>query len=218
MSKATVEATRPRRTGRTSARHRAAAARPPCRAGRCRCRTSVTACTRGSRSRTRSDAIASRVAASQSRAGVRGRARRNPRRPGGRRRRRRWRARCRGAAAVDTPPMSHRSQVANSGSSPMRRARRRAAAPGRSAASRPRRVERRSRHRPPHRAGAQLPGRQVQRLLAEHLAGARSAGAGTTTTWLVTSTVPKAELAAPQRRVRSVSRMRMSVRSRADVE
>ena len=67
----------------------------------------------------------------------RGRARRSRRRPGARRTRRPSSAPVSGWWAVETPPMSHRSQVANSGSSPIAACSAACAAPGTSAAASP---------------------------------------------------------------------------------
>ena len=75
-----------------------------------------------------------------------------------------------GCRAVDTPPMSQRSQVATSGSSPIEACSAACAAPAR---------RRRRRRATPARGAAvhhtavvrSVPCRQVERLLAEHLAG-----------------------------------------------
>ena len=75
-----------------------------------------------------------------------------------------------GCSAVDTPPMSHRSQVATSGSRPIEACSAACAAPGSSAALDAGSAQHVVGHRPPDRLGAQLADRQVQRLLADHLA------------------------------------------------
>ena len=67
--------------------------------------------------------------------------------------------------------MSQRSQVANSGSRPIEACSAACAAPGTSAAAEPGPGQAVRVDGPPDRAGPQVPGRQVERLLAEHLAG-----------------------------------------------
>ena len=77
-------------------------------------------------------------------------------------------------SAVETPPMSHRSQVANSGSSPIDACSAACAAPGTSRGVDAAGLELLGRQRPPDRLGLQMARRQVERLLAEHLTGRRS--------------------------------------------
>ena len=134
-------------------------------------------------------AIASRVARSHSpRRGTP--ARRNRRRPDARRRRRRSGASVSGCSAVDRPPMSQRSQVAISGSSPIEACSAACSAPGMS-------------------DGVDSGRRQRARRNVHHTAVVRSCRAGRSsgrvsitspvarrrrwydTTWLVTSTVPR---------------------------
>ena len=117
----------------------------------CRCRTSGTARRTGSRPRSRTSAIASRVAAQPRRRRPRTPARRSRRRPGGRRRRRPSAPRCPGAAAVDRPPMSHRSQVATSGSRPIAACSAACSAPGTSGRLDPGARQRLRRQREPDR-------------------------------------------------------------------
>ena len=75
-----------------------------------------------------------------------------------------------GCSAVETPPMSQRSQVANSGSSPIEACSAAWAAPGRSASATPDSVEHVVGQRPPDRGRLEHPLGQVERLLADHLA------------------------------------------------
>ena len=75
-----------------------------------------------------------------------------------------------GCSAVETPPMSQRSQVANSGSRPIEACSAAWAAPGRSASASAGLGEHVVGQRPPHRRGLQHPLGQVERLLADHLA------------------------------------------------
>ena len=149
---------------------RAARSRRPCRAGCSGCRTSATARTTGSRRRRRTTAIASRVALSQAAAAWKPRSAK-PAPPG-------WPSWTKtvsrpvsGCRAVETPPMSQRSQVANSGSRPIEACSAACAAPGRSALGEAGLGERRaSGSGPPHGGGPQRALGQVERLLADHLA------------------------------------------------
>ena len=169
---------RPARRGR----RRGAGPRPPCRAGRCRCRTWATARRTGSPLSHSQAAIASpggraarpeRRVAPLGEAGAAGVAvvdedRERP---------------VSGCRAVDTPPMSQRSQVANSGSSPIEACSAACAAPGKS-----RRRRRPGEQRPastasPHRPGAQ---RRAGRSsgVSPSTSPVRAAAAGSATTWL----------------------------------
>ena len=76
--------------------------------------------------------------------------------------------------------MSHRSHVANSGSRPIEQCSAACAAPGRSAAASPDSASRSAGHGPPHGRGAQRALRQVQGLLAQHLAGRAGVAGGRT--------------------------------------
>ena len=126
---------------RVAARRPAPARRPPCPAARCRCRTWATARTTGSRCGTRSPEIGRTGGGQPAAAAPRAPARRSPAPPG-------WpsctntvgRPVC-GCSAVDMPPMSQRSQIANSGSSPIAACSAACSAPGTRAASHPDGVE-----------------------------------------------------------------------------
>ena len=165
----------PRRAARAAGR----AGRPhrACRAGCSGCRTWATGCRTGSRRRTRTTRSRRGSRVSQARAARKPRSAK-PAPPDGRRRRRRSARRCRGAAPVETPPMSQRSQVANSGSSPIEQCSAACAAPGMSAAARPASASAVLGHGPPDRGGAQRRVGQVERLLAEHLAAGLAAQEG----------------------------------------
>ena len=112
---------------------------------------------------------------SASGAAPRTRARRSRRRRGARRRRRSSPSRCPGAARsrARRGPSGRRWPAAAGCRS--RRARRRAASRAAPASSTSARCDRPLVEGQPHRAGAQLPGRQVQRELGQHLAGAQPA-------------------------------------------
>ncbi len=96
----------------------ARAPRPPCPAGRFRCRTSATARTTGSPAGIRTPR-SPRPSPPTTPRSARSRDRRNPHRRDSRRRRRSSAGPSTGPTAVDTPPMSPRSQLATSGSSPI---------------------------------------------------------------------------------------------------
>ena len=114
--------------------------------------------------------------------------------------------------------MSHRSQVANSGSRPIEACSAACAAPGRSAVGQPGVLEDRGRHRPPDRGGAQRPLGQVERLLGDHLA--RGHPALEVGHHLVAPPPPRRTTAgtAPTATCSRSARIRMSVTSRAEVE
>ena len=112
-------------------------ARRPCRAGGSGCRTSATARTTGSPRRSSQSVDGVAGGAQPVGRGVGSRARRSRRRRGGRRTRRRSAGPVSGCSAVETPPMSHRSQVATSGSSPIEQCSAAWAAPGTSAGGSP---------------------------------------------------------------------------------
>ena len=110
---------------------------------------------------------------SQSRAAPRSRARRTRRRRGGRRGRRRSGGRCR-VESVDTPPMSQRSQVANSGSSPIGQCSAACSGAGEARRGRPALEQRGVVDGLPDRAGAQRLRGQVERHGLQHLAVGRA--------------------------------------------
>ena len=96
-------------------------------------------------------------------------------RPGGRRRRRRSSCPVAGCRSADTPPMSQRSQAANSGSRPIEACSAACAAPARSTPWRPARLAGPA-NRPPHRPGAQRARRQVERSSPRLRRSQRGAG------------------------------------------
>ena len=166
---------RARRPGSVSSRgrggRRGAGSRRACRAGCCRCRTWVTARTTGSRRRTgttrspRASRSATRPPTSKPRSAEAGPARvavvDEDREQAGvlvvRRR-----------DAADVPAVAGGEQRQAGRST---RARRHAPRPARHAGATPAHSTCSAEQRPPDRLGGQVVGRQVQRLLAEHLAG-----------------------------------------------
>ena len=151
-----------RRPGRRGPR-RGRPPRRPCPAGRCRCRTSATARRTGSRSRSRRRRSRSGWRRATRCGRVEGPLGEARRRRDGRRRRRPSACPVSGCTAVDSPPMSHRSQVANSGSRPIAACSAACRAPGTSGRRDAGRGERLRRDGPPDRHRAQLPRRQVER-------------------------------------------------------